>query len=488
MEAKALVATTGRGQPVAGLLPLAVAALAFVILTSAGAKLLNDPDSYWHIVTGEWIFEHGFPTTDPFSFTYAGKPWIAKEWLSQTLYALAYRSGGWTGVVALAAAAFAASFAVVARALERHLSPVAIASFLCAAFMLAASHALARPHLLVMPVMVLWTAGLVRALDRDGGPPFLILPLMVLWANLHGSFLLGILLAGAAGLEAIVAAPRAERLRRVLQWGLFGLAVLAASCLTPYGVGTVFAALKVLTLGDLLPLVSEFQPPDFSKPHPLEFVLLAAIGLAAWKGFKLPPVRILVLLGLIHLALSGQRYGETLGLLAPLYLAAPLARQFAADRRVVGLDRRSAVAGLLALLIAGVATWNLTRLAPTPAASVTPAAAVAAIKSAGLKRVLNDYDFGGYMIWAGLPTFVDGRAELYGERFLLRYRGAVLLADLERLIRLLDEYQIDATLLSPRLPAVAWFDREPGWKRLYADDVAVVHVRTGSTAPRSANP
>ena len=87
-----------------------------------------------------------------------------------------------------------------------------------------------------------------------------------------------------------------------------------------------------------------------------------------------------------------------------------------------------------------------------------------------------------------MPTFVDGRAELYGQDFLLRYRNAVLLSDLAGLIRLLDEYRIDATLLSPRLPAVAWFDREPGWKRLYADGRAVVHIRTGGMAPKSANP
>jgi hypothetical protein len=474
--------------PFAGLVPLAAASLTFVVLAMAGAKLLNDPDSYWHIVTALWIFDHGFPESDPFSFTYAGEPWIAKEWLSQTLYALAYRSGGWTSAAALAAAAFAASFAIAARALERNLAPIAVAIFLSVAFMLAAPHALARPHLLVMPVMVLWTAGLVRALDEDGRPPVMVLPLMLLWANLHGSFLLGILLAGAAGLEAIVAAPRDERLRRLLQWSLFGLATLALACLTPYGTGTAIAALKVLTLGDLLPAVIEFRPPDFSKPHPLEFVLLAGIGLAMWKGFRLSPVRILVILGLVHLALGGERYGETFGLLAPLYLAAPLARQFphlAAGGEATP-DRRTAIAGLIALLIAVAALVGLARIAPTPAASVSPVSAVAAIKEAGLRRVLNDYDFGGYMIWVGLPPFVDGRAELYGADFLLRYRNAVLLSDLPGLVRLLDEHKIGATLLSPRLPAVAWFDREPGWKRLYTDDVAVVHVRTGKAAPQGA--
>jgi len=42
---------------------------------------------------------------------------------------------------------------------------------------------------------------------------------------------------------------------------------------------------------------------------------------------------------------------------------------------------------------------------------------------------------------------------------------------------LLDEYHIGATLLTPSTPAVALLDRLPDWKRIYSDDVAVVHAR-----------
>ncbi len=478
--------TAGTSRPIAGLLPLVAGAVIFLVLILAGANLLNDPDTYWHIATAEWIFANGFPTTDSFSSTYAGEPWIAKEWLSQVLYALAFRLGGWTGVVALAAAAFAATIALLARALERTLASIEVITCLCAAFMLAAPHVVARPHLLVLPVVLCWTAGLVRALDGDGKPPFLILPLMTLWANLHGSFLLGLLLAGAAALESLVAAAPGTRRKVFAAWSLFGIAAVAAACVTPYGLGTAAAALDVLRLGDLLPAVDEFRPPDFSKPSPLEFILLAAIGVAVWRGVRLPPVRILVILGLVHLALSGERYAETLGLLAPLYLAAPLARQFpemASKAPKARADGRSVIAGLVLLAVAAVAVAGFARTDPSPNARISPVAAVAAIKAANVGPVLNDYDFGGYMIAARLPTFVDGRAELYGETFLLRYRNAVLLSDLAGLIRILDEYGIRATLFSPAIPIVAWLDREPGWKRLYADGIAVVHVRTGEAAP-----
>src|SRR5262245_38969960 len=65
-------------------LPLVLGLGLFAFLVNANGVLLSDPDSHWHIAVGNWILAHGsVPTTDTFSFTFAGQPWIAKEWLSQ---------------------------------------------------------------------------------------------------------------------------------------------------------------------------------------------------------------------------------------------------------------------------------------------------------------------------------------------------------------------------------------------------------------------
>jgi hypothetical protein len=69
---------------------------------------------------------------------------------------------------------------------------------------------------------------------------------------------------------------------------------------------------------------------------------------------------------------------------------------------------------------------------------------------------------------------------LYGGQFIARYNRDLSLADLRDFLKLLDEYKIDATLLEPETPAVALLDRLPGWKRVYSDDVAVVHKRLDS--------
>ncbi|MGA7867214.1 MAG: hypothetical protein WCA23_25040, partial [Stellaceae bacterium] len=113
----------------------------------------------------------------------------------------------------------------------------------------------------------------------------------------------------------------------------------------------------------------------------------------------------------------------------------------------------------------------------------TPAAALAAVNAAHVTGpVLNDYGFGGYLIFSGIPPFIDGRAELYGDEFIQRYIEAMLLES-DELPNLLDQNRIAWTLIAPERPAVPLLDHLPGWRRLYADDVAVVHVRTDPAPP-----
>src|ERR1035438_4707637 len=46
------------------------------------SSLLADGDTGWHLRTGEWILANGrVPQQDMFSYTHAGKPWFAWEWL-----------------------------------------------------------------------------------------------------------------------------------------------------------------------------------------------------------------------------------------------------------------------------------------------------------------------------------------------------------------------------------------------------------------------
>jgi hypothetical protein len=461
--------------PAQAALPWLVGAGVYVLLLTLGLKLLNDPDSYSHIAVGRWIIAHGaVPASDPFSFSMHGAPWITFEWLSQVIYAAVYALSGWAGVVVLAAASIALAFGLLTRFLLRELSPTPALLLVVAAITLTAPHMLARPHVLTLPIMVAWAAALVRCMDRHAPPPYWALPLLVLWANLHGSVVLALGLIGPAVLEALLDQKRSEWPRVLLRWLPFTTLAVAACCLTPYGPGSLLMPLTTLGLGPALGWITEWRPQDFGHFGAFEFLLLAGI-FALSRGMTLPVVRALVVLGLIHFALAQVRNADLLAMLAPLYLAAPLARQFgAADDDAAGSARGMILTALGAMIVAtGLALVRDVR----PALNNTPEAAVANAGLAKAGPVLNDYSFGGYLIFAGIPTFIDGRGELYGGQFITRFNRDVSLADLPDFLELLDQYKFGATLLAPDTPAVALLDRLPDWQRVYSDDVAVVHKR-----------
>lgn len=472
-------------------MPLVIGLVVFVTLANvSGQPLLADPDSHWHVTIGRWILQHGaVPHVDNYSYTFAGQPWIAKEWLSQVLLALAYAAGGWAGVVALSAAAFGATSALLLRLLMRDLKPLPALLFTAAAFTMMASHFLARPFALAFPFMLLWVAGLVRAVEERRAPDPTLLIVMLLWANLHGGFTLGLMLCGAFALEALLnCRDFAERKQVFMDWLKFGVAALLVSCVTPYGAESIMVTFRIFELGDALNLIQEWKSPNFQTQPLQEVILLIGLYLVLARGVKLPLMRVLVVVGLMHMFLRYARNAELLATLMPLAIAPVLARQWPMLRRgshAGGLFTSFAgPAGLrvtgLCILIGLVYVAGLVRFADIRPQSTAPTAALDFVRSAGIKgRVLNHYGYGGFLISAGIPTFIDGRGELFGGKFIKLYADATYLTgdDTFVLENVLERYQIEWTLLKADTPANKLLARLPGWRRAYGDNNTTIFVR-----------
>ncbi len=446
-----------------------------------GDRLLLDPDTYWQIAIGQWMIDHrAVPWTDPFSFTMRGQPWISTQWLAQVILSQVYAWFGWAGPVALSALAIALTYLLLARFLVRRLGDVPVLLMLPLSFVIALPHLYARPHVLALPVMVAWVAALLSAAERRDAPPLGFVLLIALWANLHGSFVFGLVLIGPMALDAVLSADAKSRARLLSRWFVFGLVALAASCLTPYGWHSLLAARAILNLGEALKLIREWAPADFGSLGPIEAGTLLVIALALFKGMKLPLMRAVLFAGLLYMMLAHVRNAELFALLGPMVVAAPLAAQFGGRKSEAHLTfprpYSIAVSGtvvLMAVMIVGAVAFGRYR----PAENVTPAAAVAILKDRHAQRVFNDYNFGGYMIAQGLAPYIDGRTELYGEKFMVEHDAARRLLRPSEFFELLEKYRIDATLLHRKSPAAQILDQVDGWRKVFIDDQVAVHVR-----------
>jgi hypothetical protein len=454
--------------------PLIALMLAVVLIPAvlgSSTTIFNDGDVSWHIATGQWILHHhAIPHTDPFSFTWAGKPWVPIEWLSEVLYASAYSLAGYGGVAALVTAALiglhAAVFLNARRWLGAALIPI-VAMDLCLIPML-----LARPHLLTWPLLAFWTWLMLRAREQDRSPPLAAALLMALWANLHGGFVFGLAIAGAFGLEALV--DSADRGRAFRQWLVFGLACVAALFVNGNGIEGVFHPLRFTQL-QMLPMIDEWKP---SNPQVTPFffgVLVFVIALIAWKRPKLPWVRWLLLAALLGLALLQVRHQAILAIVAAIVLPQGFASagsgRIPLDRAALGVTAAAALALLVMRAVMPISP---------PENEANPWELIAAVPAEYRNLpVLNGYSMGGPLILSGIRPFIDGRGDMYGDALVSDY-VRITSGDRAAFEQAVRQWGIRWAIL-PRRSRLIWLlDHSPGWRRVAADDAGVVYLRSAA--------
>jgi hypothetical protein len=286
----------------------------------------------------------------------------------------------------------------------------------------------------------------------------------------------GLLIAAAFALEALLD-RRAWRLRPLAGWVAFLALSVLATLATPHGIDGLAFPLKVLSM-KTLPFITEWLGPDFMRPTTLELALLAGVLVAFWRGVRLTAVRALILLGLLHMSLQHVRQEVLLGVVAPLILAEPLGRALgrAAPRepRWMLPAPQMALAAVLVLAALGLRLTQPAVRVDGPTAPITALAHVTAALRA--RPVLNDYDFGGYLIFQGVRPYIDGRADMYGDEFVSD-DNQIQLGSQAAMDRAIARYRIRWAIVRPDRPLAAALARTPGWQRTYADKYAVVLVR-----------
>jgi hypothetical protein len=445
------------------------AALAGFALAAFAPGLLNDGDTYWHIRAGEWMIAHGAVLrADVFSYTAADAPWHTQEWLAEILMALGWRSG-WPGVHLLFAGCAAVTAGVTGFFVRKRVdfAPALLAVVLGLACV--TGSLLARPHLLALPLLAIWAAGLAGAREKNRAPSCWLITLMPLWANAHGSFAFGLALAGALAVEAVI--ESSDRKKTITGWGIFLLGATAASTLTPFGIHTLLFPFKLSAMQGLAH-IGEWQASDFNTLSPFALALLAALFVLGSGKVKVPAVRLLILVGLVWLALAHGRHQMLLGVAAPILLAPSLGRAWPARDQTSGpLPGALAGLGFVVLIVARL-------LVPVTRGddAVSPVTALAHLpRFVRETPVLNDYSFGGYLVWNGIKPFIDSRADLYGDIFLQNY-GSLTAPDKDALAATLTYYHVRWTIFRREAPVVKLLDATPGWHRFYSDKLAVVHV------------
>ena len=461
-------------------------ALAAVLLVGWFSPEISDPDFWWHLKTGQYIWEkHSLPVPDPFAYTtamarpaYAGEERtrdfnLTHEWLAQALFYLVYRAAGFGGVVLVRAAVLAAFCALAGLLAWRRCGgfygPLA-AAFATAG--VASEFAVDRPYL----VTFLLLASTIAILETRRWL-WLLPPLFLLWANCHGGYFLGWVVVAAYSAEALFR-PNSRRL-----WIAGAVSVLASGA-NPNG----FRIVQILLYyrgSYLTSRLLEWAPPRLWPPGQFSVLLFGAAALLLWARRRVRLVDWLLFLAFAVAALSAQRNTFLIGFLAPVLIASyfpwkprlPVFAQYAAAALVVGALGAGIARGSFFQLRA--AEWKY----PAGAADFLLAHHVTG-------PLFNTYEYGGYLTWRLWPqerVFIDGRA--LSESVFMDYARILYNHDSsggKSAEELLDGYGVQAMvmnsfeysnglvyLLAPALADPAQTD----WKLVYSDAQAMVFMR-----------
>ncbi len=164
-------------------------------------RLFNvDPDLWWHLKVGETILRtHHWPTTDIYSFTVNGQPWLAYEWLGDVLLAGAYRLAGLPGLAAflivVGSAVVIALYSCATAACGNSKAGFVAATLLSIFAVLSFSP---RPQMLGYLFLVLTLTALELFRARKAPHVWFFPAMMLVWVNTHGSWIIG--MGAAVGL------------------------------------------------------------------------------------------------------------------------------------------------------------------------------------------------------------------------------------------------------------------------------------------------
>ncbi len=442
-------------------------------------------DYWWYLRLGGDILRDGhIPSTDNYTFTRAGQPFVYHSWLSAVLFWVLYRVGGLTLSVIARALILAGTFTIVWRTAQKTGAGhrlAAVVTFIAA--MVGSNNWAMRPQIFAYPLFALMLWELWRWRRGKKSRWWFFALLMVMWVNLHGSFALGFLLVGAA----MVGGGGNRREPTIAL-----IAMTVASLLNPRGWRAWQYVLSLLTDPASRHFGAEWQPPTLHTwQGALFFVVLGLLVLLIGWNFragraKLSGAEWLWLAGFSIMAMSAVRYDIWFAMIAaPIaarQLSVLLPRWTRENRGIPALN--AAFLAMFIVLPLALMPDVRTRWwadAPPVLSPDTPVAAVEwlAVHPEVPRKMWSDLAFSSYLIFAlpQRPVWIDTRFELYPPEQWETYR-AIADARANWAARL-DAAGISALMLNPTATPklVLAVESSSGWQEVYRDDTARIYVK-----------
>lgn len=472
-----------------------------ILILSRGGRLLGDGDTGYHIRAGEYIIANiEVPKTDIFSFHSPEMDWTAHEWLSEVIMAVIHDFSGISGIVLFYTLILSLSFYMffkVLNSLSNNIIIVWIVAFM--GISCTGIHWLARPHVFSFLFLIIWYWILDSYEYKEKSSLIYYLPIIiVVWVNLHGGFILGLLLIGVYFIGNVLALKKGNEenkkfiKNKIKKLFMIGLLCILASMINPIGYKIIFFPFKFITQKYLANYISEFMPTNMQEQLAFQifFFFCLTIILISKKKFDLTEGLLFLLL--TYMSFKSVRYTTLFPLIVSPIIVKKLdftiketnfkTIKFIKEKgENIGRAQKSAKGFIwvFIVIIASIILIKKEMIVYNFNDEKHPVDAVNFLLEEEIKgNMFNNDEFGDYLIYAAYPkykVFLDGRSDMYGEEMIEKYLEVIRIKSDWK--KVLAEYGIDWVFYNSKSILSRYLYEQEDWHLIYADKVAHIYVK-----------
>ncbi|MBI3703090.1 MAG: hypothetical protein HY244_04365 [Rhizobiales bacterium] len=456
-----------------------------VFYLSNAPLLLGHHDLGWHLAAGDLIRDQGHvPFQDPWSFTSGGRQWYNLSWLWDAFASVLFQYTKLSGLLLFVVACGAIIVGYLTSiCLSRGASATAVCISVFSACLLYPSFATYPDiYLAVSPnasTMLFCVIFYGECLKRTRW--FLLPLIMVLWANVHGGFLLGLIIIGIFGGVALLKRDWVN----FKIYSFAGVGCFLAIFINPLG-WHIYEGLATVLGHFSQTYVTEWWPyfQNISVPGSIPGIIYILIFIALELRYRVScPIESRLLSWLfLFLGLYQFRYMAFFFIFSTVPLALHLDRLLPKQLNIFKVKK-----SLLAAGIVGVCALPLAFMQIKPALELPQMLSEQDARYLQTHyphaRLLNHWNVGGILIFytrGAIPVFVDGRAATAYPDALLR--DYFKLPEWE-----INETAWDAVLEKYKIDTVLWVKTHEqlrrflvdkrGWKEEYAGLYESIYVK-----------
>ncbi len=465
---------------------------------------ISGNDFWWHVKAGEWMVTNkALPTVDVFSW-YAkekGIVWSSHEWLSQVFLYLIHYLGGNVGIFLLSlSSAITMALLIIFRNRDVIKNNIGLTTlFFVPMIMQIKIMFFGRPHLISFFLIYATLHCLYKLKDNENSIQIYFVPLLAMfWANLHGgsstlSYILCFVFFFSGLLSFSFGKLYGEKFSRkqLCKYAAAGVLSILALVINPYGVDMLIYPYANMGDGFMQTIIREWSSPDAKVMAQLLFFyspifMVVTTLIVTDKRIRL--IDLLLFAFFAYMFLRSLRFVFIFYMSSTFYVFNYFIRSHGKLQAKRSISK--VVCPIVLLILLSVGAWGVSNIIRTAKDDKLISVALSSkfikfIKNDAPIRLFNEYDFGETLIYNGIETFVDARADLFSPHNLRDYRSLAFLkhVDNDKKGRVfepevfINKYAFGAFIIRPNFPLATYLCSKPEKYKILLQDEEAVYFR-----------